>query len=123
MAEPLDSACACESNLADRVEAVHDHAYPRTLVWMENAFLEPFLIRFKNGQSTKTGSGQTEAKGVFRRMQSGDVSLAGVHFEHLVNNTMLPFINPATQLGKKRDSSSPLLYRNEQFTKTGSGQT
>ena len=31
-------------------------------------------------------------------MQSGDVSLAGVHFQHLVNNTMLPFINPATQL-------------------------
>jgi hypothetical protein len=70
-----------------------------------------------------TDRGKVEAKGVFRRMQSGDVSLAGVHFEHLVNNTMLPFINPATQLGKKRDSSSPLLYRNEQFTKTGSGQT
>ena len=31
-------------------------------------------------------------------MQSGDVSLAGVHFQHLVNNTMLPFVNPATQL-------------------------
>jgi len=48
-----------------------------------------------------TDRGKVEAKGVFRRMQSGDVSLAGVHFKHLVNNTMLPFINPSTQLGKK----------------------
>jgi len=78
-------------------------------IWCGNAFLAPFSLMFASKRSiAKTGSGQTSEKKLSRFKIVVRFRVAGHRRKHKVRKTPL---------------FAPFIYKNDHFTKTGSGQT